>query len=574
MNSNKKGSILVMVVVLLLMLTLLGVGILGISYGLRHQANVAKHETEAMLAAEAGYENAMFWMSKQQDMLHAMKNGGTHKGTINFDTSTCDYEVSFNTFVDARPVYEIKSIGYSGDYSREVDVVVMQAINGWATNSMKIPDGQNSASPAYFGTGETIDMPFHVNKLNDSPDDKDLYISGTPQFTQPVTVGEGRYRTNGTTDKYGGVLSLFQKGISFNQPEVRVIDHATITAKANRFKNTTKSQYTFTPTAGSFPLGSDLSCLPAVQIEFYVEGGIGKVKITNNCTVVGYKDPVDGRTWDYAIRPGFTDKFDKYYIYAYHAKPDTETPTIVPIADTYVTQRVEDMESQPGGQIFVNGNVVIGGDNPLHDNDQLIHGKMMVVATGFIWVADNLLVDGDRDAVTNKPVVNNENVLGLISEKMVRVVDPGMTEAGFTNVYTTPPAGYTYVPIGRPDTISAAAVAPAPAKRCLPNPTVVEAAVTSALGGFGPENLPRYGAPYRKMAPGTNLNTLIVRGTITDAIIALTFIGGTNGYYSNFQMDERILRGILPGDIWLTAKFLPAPGGWCQFRTNNCDEGN
>jgi hypothetical protein len=58
------GSALVVVVVSLLILLALGIGILMVAWGVRHKAIRFKNEAAAMLAAEAGYEQAVFWMSQ------------------------------------------------------------------------------------------------------------------------------------------------------------------------------------------------------------------------------------------------------------------------------------------------------------------------------------------------------------------------------------------------------------------------------------------------------------------------------------------------------------------------------
>jgi hypothetical protein len=41
---------------------------------------------------------------------------------------------------------------------------------------------------------------------------------------------------------------------------------------------------------------------------------------------------------------------------------------------------------------------------------------------------------------------------------------------------------------------------------------------------------------------------------------------GTDGYLKHYYLDWRLLTGILPGDIWLRGKYIPAPGGWHDYR--------
>ena len=53
----------------LTILATIGLGLLATGTGARHQATTVKDGFAARLAAEAGYEKAVFWMSQQQDML-------------------------------------------------------------------------------------------------------------------------------------------------------------------------------------------------------------------------------------------------------------------------------------------------------------------------------------------------------------------------------------------------------------------------------------------------------------------------------------------------------------------------
>ena len=83
MNNTKKlkanrsaGYVLPLVIMIMAILMALVVGAMMSSHGSRIQAVKTKAETEATLAAEAGYENAIFWMSKQTDILGELQNGG------------------------------------------------------------------------------------------------------------------------------------------------------------------------------------------------------------------------------------------------------------------------------------------------------------------------------------------------------------------------------------------------------------------------------------------------------------------------------------------------------------------
>jgi type II secretory pathway pseudopilin PulG len=583
------GYALPMVLVVMMILVILAVGETMTSYSSRIQAVRAKAEAEAMLAAEAGYERAIFWMSQQGDILGALQAGGG-SGNIAFGTSSCSYDVDFSTFIGARPIFQVTSTGTSGRpaFSRIVDVSVIQETAGWAMGTCRVPTGASSTSEVYFKTGEIVDMPLHINKFNDSPDERDIWINGTPRFLRRVEMGEAR-RTSGGSDKYSGVISLFEGGIYFEQPGIRITDESAVQSKVNRFRDSTNFDYRFTPKGtANFSTSSTICKYDAVQLEFFVDPyGIGKVRITNNCTIKGYMRSADNRTYDYNTVPGTGgSQFQRYYIYAYHYGPNDvncpndlkQPPIVVPIENTYVTQHFGGYESEPGGQIFVDGHVVIGGDG--NEPNQVVKGKITVVATGNIWIADNIVVDGSHD-INGIPASDNPNVLGLIARGVVKVVDPGMssyTGTGSPNYYPGPPpsaSGYTitdvnagsclkhtYKPVG-----NLRAGATYPYDRVLPDPTIVEAAITTGGGGFGAENVQRGSYGGRKEFSGDG-DILIVRGSLTEVVrgVVGVFSSSTgnilDGYEKNYYIDNRLMSGILPADIWFTGKYIPAPAGW------------
>jgi type II secretory pathway pseudopilin PulG len=550
----------------LVILAALGVGLLTIAYGVRHRAIMQRNEAAAMVAAEAGYEQALFWMGRQRDMLSALQDGvpGT-TGVLDFPDGDCSYQINLFTFAGSRPVYRVISNGHSGSFNRTVDVLVLQAASGWDMGMSRVLCGGTSTMEVYFASNEIIDLPLHINNLHDNPDYRDIYISGSPEFLQAVAMGESRY-TSGGADKYASVMGLFDGGIYFDQPDSRITDEASIQTKVDRFKNSTKAQYRFTPTAA--PAGTITNPHPAVQLEFFVEDGVGKVRITNNCTVLGYQRNSDSKTLDFKIKPGTDGKrSERYDIYSYHFMPDGGQRTIVPVEETYVTQSFGGVESEPGGQIFIDGSVIIGGDEAAYNGDQVVKGKITITATGNIWVADSVVVDGPHDA-NGKPTMDNPNVLGLISQGVIKVIDPGMSSypTGTINDYPgqpQEPGGFVYVPVGRSD--SGAQDDP---NRHLPDPMVVEASLTIGGGGWGAENVQWYGYGGRKEASGYQ-DDLVVRGTIAEAARGVVGLIGADGFLKHYYSDERLLEGVLPGDIWLRGKYIPAPAGWHDYRPDD-----
>ena len=571
-HDRLKGSSLVLVVFSLVLLSFLGIGMLRVAYGVRHNAIKMKNETVSMLAAEAGYEKAIFWMSQKQDMLSAIQQDDSGaNGSLNLPSGDAKYQVMLHTFAGSRPVYKVMSRGTCGAFTRTVDVLVIQAISGWDMGRCEIPTGTSSTAEVHFVEGEIIDMPLHINDQQDSPDNIDIYVSGDPQFLQSVGMGESRYTDNGG-DKYGSLLSIFDNGILFDQPDNRITDTDTVQNKIERFKDSTNPLYKFTPVASS----SVSNSYATVQLEFFVdEDDIGKVRITNNCTVRGDSANV----YDYKVKDGSGgDTYEPYNIYGYHYAPkdanDTGQRVVLNIEDTYVSQDFDGVESEPGGQIYVDGNVVIGGSLDCHDGGQVVKGKVTVVASGNIWIADSVTVYGGHDA-DGKPSEDNPNILGLVAEGVIKVVDPGLSEDGITNVN-----GLEYAPIGLQDETGSGGYSvwqriegkwtkvyvPAEVKeydRLLPKEMVIEAAITVGGGGWGAENVYYYDG--RKNTNSSGNDDLILRGTITEVIRGI--VGhGTNGYLKNYYFDSRVLEGILPGDIWLQGKFIPAPAGWHDYR--------
>ena len=591
-HNTKYGFALPLVLVGVIILMALIMAASMTDYHIRLQAVQTKSQTEAMLAAEAGYERAIFWMGQQTDILTAIQNGSDNS-SIDFGSATCSYTVDFHGFMGRKSVFRIVSTGVSGrpTFTRVVDVDVVQETCGWAMGSCTIPSGTSSTTGVYFGNGEVLDMPLHINKQNDSPDVADIFIdtsNGSPTFLEKVEMGESR-KTSGGSDKYSSVMSLFQSGITFDQPNVRIADGNAVQSKVNRFRDSTLTAYKFEPngvaniTVGSYS-NSDTTRLSAVQLEFYVAGGVGKVKITNNCTVLGYRRNNDNYTYDFAVVPGSGgNSFQRYYTYAYHFAPDYNTvaPTVADITSTYVSQTFGGYTSDPGGQIYVNGNVVIGGCSTT-DPNQVVNGKITVVATGNIWVADNIVVDGTHD-VNGMPTSDNPNVLGFIAQGVIKVVDPGMSKKGSTGDPNNYPADanfgtvstkigatvdatkkHYYIPIG----IGASATTN---DRKLPDPTVVEAVLTIGGGGWGAENVLKvynsktYG--NRKICSGTQ-DDLYVRGSITEVVRGVVGHLNSDGYVKHYYIDTRLMSGILPGDIWLSGKYFPAPAGWHDQSAN------
>ena len=105
--------------------------------------------------------------------------------------------------------------------------------------------------------------------------------------------------------------------------------------------------------------------VPQSSLQFYVDA-MAPAKSASPITAPSgtIRRSSSDSTWDYKLVPGSSPQFQKYDIYAYHYfDPNDGNNKTVNVTDTYVTQTFGGYTSDPGGQIYVNGNVVIGGDS-------------------------------------------------------------------------------------------------------------------------------------------------------------------------------------------------------------------
>ncbi len=571
-KAPRRGVALVLVVVAMIILSAIGLGIMQTSFGERLESVKLKNEAVAMMAAEAGYEKAVFRMGQQMDLLSALDDPDFDTTeTINFTDSSCEYSINFHEFIGARPIYRIVSTGHCGRFQRTVDVLVVQAVSGWDMGMCRVPSGPNSTYEVYFVNGEIIDIPVHINCYAE-PDDseRDIHISGDPEFIQTVSMGESRYDSD-EDDKYSDVMDCFDSGIYFNQPASRVTDQVTLATKVDKFRQTLEEQkpeLIFSPVANN-----DVpNAKPSVQLEFFVKDGVGYVQITEDCTVRGYMRDGTTTTWDYKLDTEGSDQFTKYHIYGYHVIPENAESRgkryVRSLESTEVLPSYGGVQGLPGGQIYVDGNVIIGSNQEKFDSlgaDAIntVKGKITVVATGNIWLTESLEVDGDHQE-NGLPMMNNPNIVGLVSQGVVKVADPGRVtdicgdSTGFMTAFTDSGNGDVYEPIGEYD------YSPNSHYRHLPRYTVVEAAITVGGGGWGAEDVRRGSYGGRKEASGGQ-NYIVVHGTISEAIRGVVGCG-SDGYHKQYYLDQRMMQGILPGDIWLKGKYIPAPSGWHDYR--------
>ncbi|MBN1764865.1 MAG: hypothetical protein JW860_06375 [Sedimentisphaerales bacterium] len=548
-------------VITILILTLMGLGLLQVGFGARLNSIKAKDNIASLLYAEAGYETALLWMGRQTDLMATLsnKNASVNLNSDNLKSASMpdtkleqyyDVHVLFYNFYNALPVYRVVSNGYGKHFNHTVDVLVSVAVNsGWEIDDFGIPiNPSRTTSAETFNTGDIIGMPIHINSQGGSPDDntRDLVINGTPDFLSPVSLGESQYDRRNRNKYPQNLMDLFKGGVYFDQPERPSFDYERLASKTERFKADTK--YHIQPRAHPGIRGG----LPAVQMEFDVNSsGDGIIKLNDECTVI----TAPPGNWDYKINKDSlnnesrtTAKYEKYNLYAYHyvdraTKLDSGIRHIN-IQDTYVRQKFSGLQSSAGGQIFVDGNVILGGEQI-----STVKGKLTIIATGNIWIVNSVQYDGNHNA-DGLPTLENPNALGLISlDGVIKVIDPGLSAAG-----GGPPNKFfirqDYKPVGIPS-------GPEIYNRSLPNNLVVEAAIMSGMGGWGVENVGSRSEEYDSVT-----QRLTVHGTITDAVRGAV---GT-GFQKHYFQDTRFALGILPGDVWLQTRYVPIPGGWNDYQ--------
>ncbi|MCK5172359.1 MAG: hypothetical protein KAR47_03155, partial [Planctomycetes bacterium] len=524
---------------------------------------------------------------------------------ISFASSNADYTISFENFSDSQAMYKIISRGHCGREGHWViEALVTQAVTGWDIGRTRVPAGSHMLNeiPAFFMKDDIIEMPLHINCHGWPVDyiwpedgDADIRLLGKTALTHRVSMGESRYRSWGRDkDKYARIIGRFKGGIFFDQPNSKIsgpASRSSIEKRVQRFEHDTKSAFNFSKRTGNqprispvIPAVDERVNVPAVQLEFYLKSNTGMVRVTNNCTVT----TLPGGKFDY-VRDfdSSSHAYKPSLVYGYHyARSYNRSVTYDgPIAGSYVSQKItlpsgKVAETEKGGHIFVDGNVIVGGAvQSIGDQWQIniklvpgftkwypskLKGRLTVVATGNIWVVSPLEYDGpqfsetasDGNLVKRAPLSDNDNVLHLFSQHgTVKIIDPRLSRYLPRQSYQ--PIKYTdqegaqleYQPV------AAKGFGGSYFYRILPSSMVVQAAITCGGGSWGMENLGSSSRRFDKEA------TLILAGAIVEPVQGAV-LHGAGGYKRNYYFDERFLNGILSCNMGLQSKYIVAPGGW------------
>jgi len=539
---RNRGVVLAFAAMSLLVLATIGLGIMAVAYGYRHRAISVKDETIALAAAEAGYERARVWMS-QQDSIGVLARGIEQKiGPAALDSGgsyECTVSCAGERDIGSRTVYRIVSKGRYNRATKAIDVLVTQAIDGWASTHREIVSN-NGTRAAPLNDANEIGMQLHINESDDG--EPGMVIDGLSSFKRHVTT------TESDTGQYDPYQSLFSKGISFNQPANFITDETVIQQRIVEFRTIANRIYV--------PLMNPRVILdnptrqhePAVQIEFDSSG----IRVANHCTV---------RCWgltptDWRIRPGSDGAaYEQYPVYGCHFGPDYEPDPIT-----------------GPGVIFVYGNVIIG------PRDRLFHipggvqrysvrGKFTVVAArrpdgkgGNIWIGDYIKAYSATGRLEDPPAAENPNVIALMAEGVVKVIDPRLQDDPLLLARDVLSAGDLGIcrPLGIPYGFGELA---------LPNPLVIDAAIVSAGGGWGVEGVEEVLGWGSHIYPGSGTGKIYVHGSITEPYRGLVCSRDNTRAFAHkyFFFDNRFFQGILPEQIWFSSAYVPVPGGWRDY---------
>ena len=83
--------------------------------------------------------------------------------------------------------------------------------------------------------------------------------------------------------------------------------------------------------------------------------------------------------------------------------------------------------------------------------------------------------------------------------------------------------------------------------------------MTVGGGGWGVENI----------GQNDRNGTLYVNGAISEAnrgMVRYSDRRSSDGYNRQYSFDDRLVEGILPGDLWLRSKYVPIPSGWVDYK--------
>jgi len=117
-QSKRKGSVLALVMVILVIMLVMGVGLLSLGQSSRIRAARTGSEIVARSAADAGLTKALFEMNEK---LKAKPwTDSNLPNTVAETLPNCDATLSYTVTVDGNNVYNIESIGSSGQAQKKV----------------------------------------------------------------------------------------------------------------------------------------------------------------------------------------------------------------------------------------------------------------------------------------------------------------------------------------------------------------------------------------------------------------------------------------------------------------------
>jgi len=118
-QSNRNGSALVLVMAVLVIMLVIGVGLLSLGQNSRMQAVRASSDVSARSAADAGLTKGLFEMNKKLNVKPWSDSNLPY--VVNETLPNCNATFSYRATTNAKNVYNIESIGNSGQVQKTVD---------------------------------------------------------------------------------------------------------------------------------------------------------------------------------------------------------------------------------------------------------------------------------------------------------------------------------------------------------------------------------------------------------------------------------------------------------------------
>jgi len=189
LQSESRGSSLVMAMLAIIMLLIVGHGILSLGLNSRTFAMQNALEMEARCAADAGLTKALFEMNKK--LIAKAWSDSTLPQATNLTLPGCDATYSFTVTGNSSSGYTINSVGKNGRAQKSVTATLqLKGLFDYAifTAEMLSLENNNTVNGYNSNTGQT-DLPIQIGTKSTAPDSIKIGVGST--IDGNVVVGAG-----------------------------------------------------------------------------------------------------------------------------------------------------------------------------------------------------------------------------------------------------------------------------------------------------------------------------------------------------------------------------------------------